>query len=178
MAQFEIKDGVAIIPEGITEIGEDTFYDCVSLESVIIPESVEGIGECAFYGSGKYSKVSLSGVTIGSEAFRFCGITELTLEKCKLNDASAFINNKIEKLAILETDIPDDMKELANEYHDKMIESVAETDDTLLDKFFMGEELTIDEIKKALAFNEEIRHKYSIRFLAIKLLEKDKDVEK
>ncbi len=38
-------------------------------------------------------------------------------------------------------------------------------------------EKAIDEIKEALAFNEEIRHKYSIRFLAIKLLEKDKDVE-
>ena len=38
-------------------------------------------------------------------------------------------------------------------------------------------EKAIDEIKKVLAFNEEIRHKYSIRFLAIKLLEKDKDIE-
>ena len=38
-------------------------------------------------------------------------------------------------------------------------------------------EKAIDEIKKELAFNEEIRHKYSIRFLAIKLLEKDKDIE-
>ena len=39
-------------------------------------------------------------------------------------------------------------------------------------------EKSIDEIKKALAFNEEIRHKYSTRFLAIKLLEMDKDIEK
>lgn len=38
-------------------------------------------------------------------------------------------------------------------------------------------EKAIDEIKKVLAYNEEIRHKYSIRFLAIKLLEKDKDIE-
>ena len=44
MAKFEIKDGVAIIPEGTTEIG-DTFYNCSSLESVIIPESVKKIGD-------------------------------------------------------------------------------------------------------------------------------------
>ena len=38
-------------------------------------------------------------------------------------------------------------------------------------------EKAIDEIKEVLAFNEEIRHKYSIRFLAIKLLERDKEIE-
>ena len=48
MAQFEIKYGVGIIPEGTTEIGEDTFYNCSSLESVIIPESVKKIGNEAF----------------------------------------------------------------------------------------------------------------------------------
>ena len=50
MIKFEIEDGVAIIPEGTTEIGEDTFYDCASLESVIIPESVVKIGDDAFGG--------------------------------------------------------------------------------------------------------------------------------
>ena len=59
MAQFEIKDGVAIIPEGTTEIGEDTFYDCVSLESVIIPESVTKIGRHAFYGCSSLEIVHL-----------------------------------------------------------------------------------------------------------------------
>ena len=28
MDKFEVKDGVAIIPEGTTEIGEDAFNDC------------------------------------------------------------------------------------------------------------------------------------------------------
>lgn len=35
----------------------------------------------------------------------------------------------------------------------------------------------IDELKEAISETEEIRHKYSTRFLAIKLLEKDKEVE-
>ena len=46
--------------------------------------------------------------------------------------------------------IPDDMKELAQEYHDKLIEAVAETSEELMDKYFAGEELTIDEIKTAI----------------------------
>ena len=43
MADFEIKDGVAIIPEGTTEIGEWAFYDCVELTSIVIPDSVTSI---------------------------------------------------------------------------------------------------------------------------------------
>jgi ferrous iron transport protein B len=38
-------------------------------------------------------------------------------------------------------------------------------------------EKSIDLLKNAISGNEEIRHKYSTRFLAIKLLENDKDVE-
>jgi len=46
--------------------------------------------------------------------------------------------------------IPDDMKELAQKYHEELIEAVAEQDDALMEKFFNGEELTIDEIKNCI----------------------------
>ena len=56
--------------------------------------------------------------------------------------------------------IPDDMKEIAQKYHDELIEAVAEQDDALMEKFFEGEELTIDEIKtcirKATIANEMV----------------------
>ena len=56
--------------------------------------------------------------------------------------------------------IPDDMKELAQKYHDELIEAVAEQDDALMEKFFEGEELTVDEIKtcirKATIANEMV----------------------
>ena len=51
---------------------------------------------------------------------------------------------------VREEEIPADMLAECQEYRQKMIESVAETDDALLDKFFMGEELSIDEIKKGI----------------------------
>ena len=47
-------------------------------------------------------------------------------------------------------EIPDDMKEQAQEYHDKLIEAVAETDEELMMKYLEGEELTKEEIKAAL----------------------------
>lgn len=46
--KFEIKDGLTIIPEGTTKIGNRAFEDCSSLESVTIPESVTKIDESAF----------------------------------------------------------------------------------------------------------------------------------
>ena len=47
-------------------------------------------------------------------------------------------------------EIPDDMKDKAQEYHDKLVEAVAETDEELMMKYLEGEELTKDEIKVAL----------------------------
>ena len=46
--------------------------------------------------------------------------------------------------------IPDDMLEDAKKYRSEMIEAIVETDDTLLEKYFAGEELTVDEIKRAI----------------------------
>ena len=47
-------------------------------------------------------------------------------------------------------EIPEDMKAEAQKYHDQLVEAVAETDDELLEKFFGGEELTIEEIKRGI----------------------------
>ena len=46
--------------------------------------------------------------------------------------------------------IPDDMKDLAEEYRQQMIESIAETDEALFEKYCGGEEIAADELKKAL----------------------------
>ena len=46
--------------------------------------------------------------------------------------------------------IPDDMLEEAKKYRQEMIEAVVETDDALLEKYFAGEELTVEEIKSAI----------------------------
>ena len=48
------------------------------------------------------------------------------------------------------TDIPADLKAEAEKYRTALIETAAEQDDELLEKYFSGEELTIDEIKKGI----------------------------
>lgn len=47
-------------------------------------------------------------------------------------------------------DIPEDMKDKVEEYRQKLVEKIAETDDALLEKFFAGEEIPVEELKKAL----------------------------
>ncbi len=47
-------------------------------------------------------------------------------------------------------EIPDDMKEKAQEYHEAMIEHVVEQDDELMEKYFAGETLSIEEIKSVI----------------------------
>ena len=47
-------------------------------------------------------------------------------------------------------EIPADMKADAEKYHNALVEAIAETDDELLEKFFGGEEFTIEEIKKGI----------------------------
>ncbi len=51
---------------------------------------------------------------------------------------------------VTEEEIPADLLEKAQEYRQKMVESAAEQDDALMEKFFAGEELTVEEIKGAI----------------------------
>lgn len=48
------------------------------------------------------------------------------------------------------TDIPEDLKDLADEWREKLLESVAEADEELMMKFLEGEEITKAEIKKVI----------------------------
>jgi len=79
---------------------------------------------------------------IGSEA-DFKGIIDLVRMR-----AEVYYDDM--GLDVRDEDIPADMMELAQTYHDALIESVAEQDEALMEKFFEGEELTIDEIKKCI----------------------------
>lgn len=51
---------------------------------------------------------------------------------------------------IQEREIPEDYRELAEEYHEKLVEAVAELDEELMEKYLGGEEITTDELKAAI----------------------------
>ncbi len=81
---------------------------------------------------------------IGSEG-DFSGVIDLVEMKAKVWSAEAKLGEKYDVV-----EIPADLQEKADEYRTKLLEAVAETDEALLEKYFGGEELTIEEIKGAL----------------------------
>ena len=79
---------------------------------------------------------------IGAED-EFKGIIDLVEMKAYIYTNDIGTDIKVE-------DIPEDMKEIAQKYHDEMVEHVAEQDDALMEKYFEGEELTQEEIKTCI----------------------------
>ncbi|MEJ4104383.1 elongation factor G [Corynebacterium bovis] len=56
-------------------------------------------------------------------------------------------------------EIPDDLKDKAAEYREKLVEAVAESDEELMERYFSGEEITVDELKthiRKLTINSEV----------------------
>jgi len=53
------------------------------------------------------------------------------------------------KFEILD-EVPEEMKDEVEEYRNKLIEKIAETDDVLLEKYLGGEDISVEELKKAL----------------------------
>ncbi len=81
-------------------------------------------------------------VPIGSEG-DFVGLVDLVRMR-------AYIYNNDLGTDIVETEIPESVKALADEYRLKLIEAVAETDDALTEKYLEGEEFSEAEIKTTL----------------------------
>ena len=81
-------------------------------------------------------------IPIGKED-TFKGMIDLVTMKAEIyeDDLGKTIN---------ETDIPDEYKAQAEEYRGILLEAVAETDDALMEKYFAGEELSVDEIRAAV----------------------------
>lgn len=79
---------------------------------------------------------------IGSEE-KFSGIIDLI--KMKAHIYLDELGTKSE-----DTAIPEDMRSIAEEYREKMLEAIAETDEELLNKYLEGEEITEEEINRAL----------------------------
>ncbi len=73
----------------------------------------------------------------------FSGIIDLIKMKAEIytNDLGTDIQ---------ETDIPEDLQDLAEEWREKLVEAVAETDEALMERYLEGEEISEAELKAAI----------------------------
>ena len=79
---------------------------------------------------------------IGAED-EFSGIIDLIKMKAEIytNDLGTDIQ---------ETDIPEDLQDLAEEWREKLVEAVAETDEELMERYLEGDEISQEELKTAI----------------------------
>ncbi|QXQ14497.1 elongation factor G [Skermania piniformis] len=75
----------------------------------------------------------------------FEGVVDLVEMKAKVWSGETKLGEKYEV-----RDIPADLVEQAEQYRQELLETVAESDEELLEKFFGGEELSVDEVKGAI----------------------------
>jgi elongation factor G len=82
-------------------------------------------------------------IPIGAEE-QFAGVVDLVRMKAIYWDDST-LGTKFEY-----RDIPDELKAVAREWHDKMVEAAAEANDDLMHKYLEGHNLSLEDLKKGL----------------------------
>ncbi len=82
-------------------------------------------------------------IPIGAES-KFRGPIDLVRMK------AIYFDDETLEAKYVETQVPDELMPIAQEYRGKMIETLADIDEHIMEKFLTGEELSIDEIKKAI----------------------------
>ena len=82
-------------------------------------------------------------IPIGAED-KFVGVVDLVRMK------AIYWDDSTQGMKFEYTYVPAELRDLANEWHDKMVEAAAEADDELMHKYLEGHALTVDEVKKGL----------------------------
>lgn len=102
------RDCVALkrvnLPEGLRKIEDDAFAGCCELSEVELPEGLTAIGNSAFKGCGKLMDINIPGTVerIGDNAFAGCGITEITFpNNLRSLGFSAFACPGLKKITVL-----------------------------------------------------------------------------
>ena len=82
LEEYKGSSSVVVIPDSVTSIGDEAFYECSSLTSVTIGNSVTSIGSYAFYNCTGLTSITIpdSVTSIGDSAFLDCtGLTSVTI---------------------------------------------------------------------------------------------------
>lgn len=108
-----------IIPNSVTTIGEEAFYDCYSLASIVIPNSVTSIEEGAFMGCFNMSSITIpSSVTsIGHRVFNLCrSLTSIIIPNSVTSIGISLLNGAS---SLTSVELPNSITNIGNYFFSK-----------------------------------------------------------
>ena len=126
---------VTAIPSTVKKIGDDAFYECSQLSSVILPNGVTSIGEFAFYNCSNLTSVTIPDTVteIDDYAFEWCEkLSEITLPDSVLKLGSGVFCN----CNITSMHIPANVTDIGNglfEYCDKLVKVTVDENNKFYD---------------------------------------------
>ena len=124
---YEIIDGIVVIPHGVTMISEKAFYGCTEIKGINFPKSIKTICERSFYGCIGLTKIEIpEGITtIEKRVFYGC----YNLKSIVLPDSITEIGEKafygcyaLEKICVSKGKKDYFKRLLPTELHDKIVE--------------------------------------------------------
>ena len=71
-----------VVPDGVTRIGDYTFYNCIDLTSIQMPEGLKEIGERAFYNCRSLTSITIPESVTSIGGYAFAGCTGELVVKC------------------------------------------------------------------------------------------------
>ncbi len=137
---IDAVDGVKVQTEQAWGFAEDLKIPCVILINKLDRERADFFRVFKDIEKSFQPKPVMLQLPIGSES-GFKGIVDILAMKAWSYDA----NGKASPI-----EIPSDLKSLADEERERLVENIAEADDTLLERYLEGETLSDDDIKNAL----------------------------
>ncbi len=149
---LRVLDGAVVVFDGVAgvEAQSETVWrqaDNYKVPRICFVNKLDRMGasfdKCLASIDQKLTKSSVAIQFPDDHEERFKGIVDLITQKYY-----TFDGEKGEK--VIENEIPENLKEKANEWRHNMMEKIAAEDENLLDRFVEGKEISIDEIRTSL----------------------------
>ena len=152
LSTLRVVEGAIVVVSGVlgVEVGTERLWrrcDELGLSRLLLVNLLDR-ERADFFAALEGLKTRLSDrcvaveLPIGSE-HEFHGVVDLVHMVAYLHDGDGGVHDE-------PADIPDDLKAVADEYHDKLMDLVAETSDELMERYLEGDEITRDEMAAAL----------------------------
>ena len=142
VAVFSAKDGVQTQSETVWRQADHYHVPRIAFINKMDTVGANFIHAVQTIDDRLHAKAIAMQLPIGSES-TFKGIIDLLEREAEIYDSD-------DGKQFHKEPVSDDMKDMVEEYRDKIVEAAAEGDDDLMMKYLEGEEISIDEIKAAL----------------------------